>query len=228
MLRIRNLEAGYGALRVLKGLSLHVRPGEVVTIIGANGAGKSTLLGAVAGVVRAPSGTVQLDKQDVRGAPPEKIVRLGCRLVPEGRHVFSTLTVHENLVLGAYCDARGLPAGELDEQAILDKHKIKRNTFNRWLADENFEAELVRRIKTARLMSDVLIAKYSVVAAAKLVGLTESEKEETARKACLDIISLPNSKLPEQPDSEETETVTLSDETASKILAVLAEEKDGN
>jgi len=116
MLRIRNLEAGYGALRVLKGLSLHVRPGEVVTIIGANGAGKSTLLGAVAGVVRAPSGTVQLDKQDVRGAPPEKIVRLGCRLVPEGRHVFSTLTVHENLVLGAYCDARGLPAGELDER----------------------------------------------------------------------------------------------------------------
>jgi branched-chain amino acid transport system ATP-binding protein len=114
MLRVRNLEAGYGSLRVLKGLSLHVRPGEVVTIIGANGAGKTTLLGAVAGVVRAPAGTVQLNKQDVRGAPPERIVRLGCRLVPEGRHVFSTLTVHENLVLGAYGESRRLASGELD------------------------------------------------------------------------------------------------------------------
>jgi len=117
-------------------------------------------------------------------------------------------------------------ACELDEQAILDKHKIKRATFNRWLADENFEAELVRRIKTTKLLSEVLIAKYSAVAAAKLVSLTESEKEETARKACLDIISLPNSKLSEQPDSEENETVTISDETASRLLAALAEDEN--
>jgi hypothetical protein len=118
---------------------------------------------------------------------------------------------------------------ELDEQAILDKHKIKRSTYNQWLADENFEAELVRRIKTTKLMSEVLIAKFSVVAAAKLVGLTESEKEETARKACLAIISLPNiTPQPDksgQTDDEEDETVQLSDETASRILVALAEEK---
>ena len=122
-------------------------------------------------------------------------------------------------------------ACELDELAILDKHKIKRSTYNQWLADEKFEAELVRRIKTTKLMSEVLIAKYSGIAAAKLVQLTESEKEETARKACLDIISLPN--ITPQADKsgqtadEENETVQLSDEMASRLLAALAEENNG-
>ena len=116
MLRIRNLEAGYGPLRVLKGLSLHVLPGEVVAIIGANGAGKTTLLKTVAGIVRAASGAIQFDKQEVRGRLPEKIVRLGCSLVPEGRHVFSTLTVRENLLLGAYSQAGRLKPVEIDDR----------------------------------------------------------------------------------------------------------------
>ena len=114
MLRVRNLDAGYGALKVLKGLSLHVLPGEVVTIIGANGAGKTTLLKAVAGLVRAASGTILFDKQEIRGTLPEKIVRLGCCLVPEGRHVFSTLTVRENLLLGAYSLAGRSKSADLD------------------------------------------------------------------------------------------------------------------
>lgn len=125
--------------------------------------------------------------------------------------------------------------GELDEQAILKKHRIKKSTYNQWLADENFQAQLVRRIDTARLMSEVLIAKYSVVAAAKLVQLTASEKEETARKACLDIILMPGVK-PQKP-REDNESPSeqpfdcaqdrLSDETASRLLAALAEEKSG-
>jgi branched-chain amino acid transport system ATP-binding protein len=102
MLRVLNLEAGYGALRVLKGVSLHVSSGEAVAIIGANGSGKSTLLGAIAGVIRPRSGSVILDKREIQGVPAEKIVSLGCRLVPEGRHVFPTMTVKENLLLGAY------------------------------------------------------------------------------------------------------------------------------
>lgn len=117
-------------------------------------------------------------------------------------------------------------AGELDEQALLKKHRIKKSTYNQWLADENFQAELRRRIDSARLMSEVMIAKYSVVAAAKLVQLTGSEKEETARKACLDIISLPNVTPQKQQFDDENPPVQLSDETASRILAVLAEEKD--
>jgi branched-chain amino acid transport system ATP-binding protein len=103
MLRVLNLEAGYGPLRVLKGLSLHVNPGEVVAIIGANGAGKTTLLKSVAGLVRPRAGSIVFDRQDTTGLAPERIVGLGCSLVPEGRHVFSTMTVRENLLLGAHC-----------------------------------------------------------------------------------------------------------------------------
>jgi branched-chain amino acid transport system ATP-binding protein len=106
MLKVLNLEAGYGSLRVLKGISLHVSPGEVVAIIGANGAGKTTLLKTVAGILKPSSGLILLNKRKIHGIPAESIVNLGCALVPEGRHVFSTLTVKENLVLGAYSRRR--------------------------------------------------------------------------------------------------------------------------
>lgn len=102
MLRLTNLEAGYGALRVLKGISLHVSQGEIVAIIGANGAGKTTLLKSIAGILQPRSGTVLFDKRELRGLPPDKIVQCGCSMVPEGRHVFPTMTVKENLLLGAY------------------------------------------------------------------------------------------------------------------------------
>jgi branched-chain amino acid transport system ATP-binding protein len=106
MLKILNLEAGYGALRVLKGISLHVSPGEIVAVIGANGAGKTTLLKTVAGILKARSGEIEFDKRKIHNHPAERIVRQGCCLVPEGRHVFGTMTVRENLVLGAYSVAR--------------------------------------------------------------------------------------------------------------------------
>jgi len=108
MLKIRNLEAGYGELRVLKGISLHVAPGEIVAVIGANGAGKTTLLKTVAGILKARSGEVEFDKRKIHNDPAERIVKQGCCLVPEGRHIFSTLTVRENLVLGSYSVARAL------------------------------------------------------------------------------------------------------------------------
>ena len=106
MLKIRNLEAGYGALRVLRGISLHVARGEVVAVIGANGAGKTTLLKTIAGVLKARSGEVEFDKRQIHHDPAERIVKQGCCLVPEGRHIFSTLTVRENLILGSYSVAK--------------------------------------------------------------------------------------------------------------------------
>jgi branched-chain amino acid transport system ATP-binding protein len=106
MLRILNLEAGYGPLRVLKGISLHVSPGEIVALIGANGAGKTTLLKSVAGIIKCRSGAIEFDKRQIRDKAPERTVELGCSLVPEGRHVFSTLTVRENLILGAFSRRR--------------------------------------------------------------------------------------------------------------------------
>ncbi len=125
-------------------------------------------------------------------------------------------------------------AGELDEQAVLDKHKISRNTYNRWQGDELFVDEFNRRIASAHRQSVALIARYAPLAAAKLVQLTESKNQETARKACLDIISLPSlaAKKTEQSDKPQTCSSELkqklSPETASRLLAVLAEEKGGN
>ncbi len=116
MLRVLNLDAGYGPLRVLKGVSLHVSPGEVVAIIGANGAGKTTLLKTVAGIIRARSGGIMLDKREVSRLPTSGIVAMGCALVPEGRHVFGSMTVRENLLLGAYCRRGKVGAADAAER----------------------------------------------------------------------------------------------------------------
>jgi len=102
MLKIRNLESGYDKLNVIKGVSLHVNAGEIVTIIGANGAGKTTLLNTIASLVKPASGTIRLKDCDVTGAGADSIVKGGCALVPEGRQLFPAMTVRENLVLGAY------------------------------------------------------------------------------------------------------------------------------
>jgi len=102
MLRIRNLESGYDRLKVLRHISIHVSPGEIVTIIGANGAGKTTLLKTIAGLIRSRAGEMLFEKQEITRLTPEKIVFLGCSLVPEGRQVFAPMTVMENLILGGY------------------------------------------------------------------------------------------------------------------------------
>lgn len=102
MLKVRNLESGYGKLRVLKGISLHINPGEIVVIIGANGSGKTSLLETIAGTVRFTSGEIIFNRRDIAGLAPEQAVAEGCSLVPEGRQVFATMTVRENLLLGAY------------------------------------------------------------------------------------------------------------------------------
>ena len=124
--------------------------------------------------------------------------------------------------------------GGFDEQAVLDKHKVRRNTYNKWLCDELFRAEFTRRIAVARLQSRALIAKYSLIAAAKLVELTESQNPETARRACLDIISSPKAagqKTEKSCKSQKKNTdklgqaYQLKPETAGRLLAALAEEK---
>ncbi len=118
MLKIRNLYSGYGALTVLKGVSLHVDTGEIVTIIGGNGSGKSTLLRTVAGIVTAREGELIFDGADIAGKKPEDIVAAGCSLVPEGRMIFDAMSVKENLLLGAYTRLRG--NRRLDLSAGLD------------------------------------------------------------------------------------------------------------
>ena len=93
MLKIRNLDSGYGKLRVLKNISLHVDGGEIVAMIGANGAGKTTLLQTITGLVKPADGQIEFHGKDCRRMPPHKIVANGCSLVPEGRQVFATMSV---------------------------------------------------------------------------------------------------------------------------------------
>jgi branched-chain amino acid transport system ATP-binding protein len=106
MLKIRNLEAGYGQLRVLKNISMHVKAGEIVAIIGANGAGKTTLLAAIAGLIRATSGEIHFLGEEISRLAAAKIPARGCVMVPEGRQVFASMTVADNLILGGHALAR--------------------------------------------------------------------------------------------------------------------------
>jgi branched-chain amino acid transport system ATP-binding protein len=102
MLRITSLNVSYGNIRALTNISIHVRPGEIVTLIGANGAGKSTLLNAVSGLVPAQQGGIFYGDRDIKGVSAENIVKMGISQVPEGRQVFAPLSVWDNLILGAY------------------------------------------------------------------------------------------------------------------------------
>jgi len=120
--------------------------------------------------------------------------------------------------------------GELDEQTVLDKHKVSRSVYNRWLADSSFAEQFDQRIASAHRRSQLIIARYASLATAKLVQLTDSENQETARKACLDIISLPRLAAERIGQPSETGVASrpqqLSQATASKLLAALAEEKN--
>ena len=102
MLKIENLHVSYGGIRALRGISMEVPEGKIVTLIGANGAGKSTTLRTISGLVKADSGSITYDGQELLGQPIYKILGKGVALVPEGRRVFTNLTVLENLKIGAY------------------------------------------------------------------------------------------------------------------------------
>ena len=102
MLEIKNLAVSYGAIKALHGISLSVKQGSIVTLIGSNGAGKSTTLRAISGLVKPQSGEILYDGKNIAGLPAHQIVARGLSHVPEGRMVFANLTVHENLMMGAY------------------------------------------------------------------------------------------------------------------------------
>ncbi|MDY4105245.1 MAG: ABC transporter ATP-binding protein [Oscillospiraceae bacterium] len=102
MLEVKDLNVFYGAIHALKGISLTVGDGELVSLIGANGAGKTTTLHTISGLLTAASGSVTLDGTDLQKVPANTIINLGLAHVPEGRHVFARMTVEENLRMGAY------------------------------------------------------------------------------------------------------------------------------
>ncbi len=110
MLQIRDLHVSYGEIKALKGISLDVPDGAIVTLIGANGAGKTTLLRTISGLLKARSGSILWGERELTHCPPHDVVKLGIAQAPEGRMIFANLTVQENLRMGAYLrkDADGI------------------------------------------------------------------------------------------------------------------------
>jgi branched-chain amino acid transport system ATP-binding protein len=102
MLQIKNLQVFYGVIQAIKDVSFEVNEGEVIALIGANGAGKTTILHTITGLIQAKNGQVLYEGTDLLKIPAHKIISLGIAHVPEGRHVFSQLTVYENLLMGAF------------------------------------------------------------------------------------------------------------------------------
>src|SRR5574341_1573371 len=116
MLNFRNVSVAYGQLRVLIDIHLTVERGKIISIIGANGAGKTTLLKTTSGLIRAKSGSISFDGQDIHHKAPHEIVMFGIVLVPEGRKLFSSLTVEDNLKVGSY-----LPEARKDRKETMDR-----------------------------------------------------------------------------------------------------------
>jgi branched-chain amino acid transport system ATP-binding protein len=119
LLEVADIHTYYGNIEALKGISLEVDEGEVVTLIGSNGAGKSTTLRSISGLTPPSEGSIKFAGQEIGETPPQEIVSLGISLSPEGRHCFSRMTVSENLDLGAYLrkDSNGI---EQDRQRVYD------------------------------------------------------------------------------------------------------------
>jgi len=119
MLRVNGVSAGYGAVQVLWDVTLDVGENEIVCLIGSNGAGKTTLLRAISGIVRPRSGSIDFDGTDLRRLPAHDIVTRGIAHVPEGRRLFKTMSVRDNLLMGAYRAQGGAANKELDRVYAL-------------------------------------------------------------------------------------------------------------
>lgn len=149
MLTVRDLRVRYGTVAALRGVDLDVAAGEIVSVVGPNGAGKTTALAAVAGALRTSGGQILLDDADLVGADPEAIVRRGVALVPEGRHVFGSLTVEENLRLGATVRRPG-PDVDADLDAQMARfpalHRYRRSPAGKLSGGEQQQLAIARAL----------------------------------------------------------------------------------
>lgn len=161
LLDVKDLKVHYGAVEAVRGIDLTVEEGEVVALLGANGAGKSSTLNAIVGLVPKHAGSIRFADEDIGGLATEFLVRLGVTLTPEGRRVFGTLTVEENLTLG------GLPLG--------NAHEERRRNFDRML--ELFPILAERRGQLAGTLSggqqQMLAIARSLMMSPKLLLLDE-------------------------------------------------------
>ena len=129
LLEVKNLDVHYGVIQAIKDVSFEVNEGEIVTLIGANGAGKTTTMQSIMGLIHPSHGEIYYDGQKINGIPSHKIVKLGMTQVPEGRRIFSELTVYENLLMGAYTrtDKDGIEKDLKDIYALFPRLEERRN-----------------------------------------------------------------------------------------------------
>ena len=129
LLEVKNLDVHYGVIQAIKDVSFEVNEGEIVTLIGANGAGKTTTMQSIMGLIHPSHGEIYYDGQKINGIPSHKIVKLGMTQVPEGRRIFSELTVYENLLMGAYTrtDKDGIEKDFKDIYALFPRLEERRN-----------------------------------------------------------------------------------------------------
>ena len=135
LLEVEDIHTYYGNIEALKGVSLNVEEGEIVTLIGSNGAGKSTTLRSISGLTAPREGSIRLDGADIVGTPPQEIVRAGVALSPEGRHCFQRMTVRENLDMGAYLRRDGRVNDDLERiydlfPRLKEREKQKAGTMS--------------------------------------------------------------------------------------------------
>lgn len=161
MLKIENLQAGYGKVQVLHGITIHVPQGKIVTLIGSNGAGKTTTMRAVSGMIKPTSGQITLSGQDITGLDSHQIARRGLAHSPEGRRVFPTLSVVDNIRLGAfvrYTNAR--PKGDVEgdvDKALEMFPRLKERTHQLAGTLSGGEQQMLAMARAVMLNPEVIL-----------------------------------------------------------------------
>jgi branched-chain amino acid transport system ATP-binding protein len=161
MLKIENLQAGYGKVQVLHGVTIHVPQGKIVTLIGSNGAGKTTTMRAVSGMIKPTSGQITLSGQDITGLDSHQIARRGLAHSPEGRRVFPTLSVVDNIRLGAfvrYTNAR--PKGDVEgdvDKALEMFPRLKERTHQLAGTLSGGEQQMLAMARAVMLNPEVIL-----------------------------------------------------------------------
>jgi len=161
MLKIENLQAGYGKVQVLHGVTIHVPKGKIVTLIGSNGAGKTTTMRAVSGMIKPTSGQIMLSGQDITGLDSHQIARRGLAHSPEGRRVFPTLSVVDNIRLGAfvrYTNAR--PKGDVEgdvDKALEMFPRLKERTHQLAGTLSGGEQQMLAMARAVMLNPEVIL-----------------------------------------------------------------------
>ncbi|HEX3113424.1 MAG TPA: ABC transporter ATP-binding protein [Candidatus Eisenbacteria bacterium] len=152
LLDLENVHVHYGAIHALKGVTIAVEPGQIVTLVGANGAGKSTTLRAISGLLRPSQGTIRFQGKPLAGCPAHEIVGLGISHVPEGRIVFANLSVEDNLQLGAYLrkDRAGIAADRKKIYAIFPRLEERRRQASGTLSGGEQQMLAIGRALMAR------------------------------------------------------------------------------